>query len=91
MDEWKSISRDKWWLSWMGQPVYLVLQRAVLPLRLLPDDHQVQVVVAGAVAWQAAHVHHVGEQVQLTPGHGQRAELTENRPSKSKQYWTALA
>jgi hypothetical protein len=47
--------------------MYLVLQRAVLSLSLLSDDDQVQVVVAGAVAGQAVHVHHVRKQVQPTP------------------------
>jgi len=48
--------------------VYLVLQGAVLALGLFADDDQVQVVVAGAVARQAVHMHHVSKQVQLTPG-----------------------
>lgn len=45
-----------------------MLQRAVLPLRLLPNDNQVQVVVASAVALQAVHVHHISKEVQFTPG-----------------------
>ena len=61
MDEGNYISKDEWRLSPIGQFIYLVFQRAVLPLRLLTDDDQVQVVVARVVAWQAVHMHHVGE------------------------------
>lgn len=56
----------------MTRPVkrasYLMLQGAVLPLRLLTNDDQVQVVVAGAVTRQAVHMNHVSKQVQFTPG-----------------------
>ena len=48
-------------ISSIGQLFYLVFQGAVLPLRLLTDDNQVQVVVARVVAWQAVHMHDVGE------------------------------
>lgn len=47
--------------------VYLMLQGAVLALRLFPDDDQVQVVVASAVARQAVHMNHISKQVQFTP------------------------
>ena len=67
-----------------------MLQGAVLPLRLLTDNNQVQVVVARVVAWQAVYMHNVGEQVQFTPGSGQRGELPEQiKPTKNSQ--TALA
>lgn len=46
-----------------GRLPYLVLQRAVLPLRLLTNDDEVQVVVACFIAWQALHVDNVCEQV----------------------------
>lgn len=47
--------------------VYLMFQRAVLPLCLLPNDNQVQVVVASAVALQAIYMHHISKEVQFTP------------------------
>lgn len=47
--------------------VYLVLQRAVLSLSLLPNDDKVQIVVASAVAWQAVHMNHISKQVQFAP------------------------
>lgn len=48
--------------------VYLMFQRAVLPLCLLPNDNQVQVVVASAVTLQAIYMHHIRKEVQFTPG-----------------------
>lgn len=48
--------------------VYLVLQGAVLPLSLLADDDEVQVVVACVVTRQAIHMNHVSKQVQFTSG-----------------------
>lgn len=54
--------------------VYLVLQRAVLALRLLTDDDQVQVVVAGAVARQAVYMNHISKQVQFAPGEWKRRQ-----------------
>lgn len=46
-----------------GRLPYLVLQRAVLPLCLLTNDHEVQVVVACFIAWQALHVDDICKQV----------------------------
>lgn len=48
--------------------VYLMLQRAVLPLSLFTDDDKVQIVVASAVARQTVHMNHISKQVQFTPG-----------------------
>lgn len=48
--------------------VYLMFQRTVLPLCLLPYDNQVQVVVASAVTLQAIYMHHICKEVQFTPG-----------------------
>lgn len=48
--------------------IYLVLQGAVLPLRLLADDNKVQVVVASVVTRQAIHMNHISKQVQFTSG-----------------------
>ena len=42
----------------------LVLQTAVLPLCVLPDDHDVDVLVASLDSRQGLTVHHVGIQVQ---------------------------
>jgi len=46
-----------------------MLQRAVFSLCLLPNDDQIQVIMAGAVTWQAVHMNHIGKQVQLSPVH----------------------
>jgi hypothetical protein len=44
---------------------HLVLQAAVLPLSVLPDGDQVDIVVLGLVAGKAEAGPHVGIQVQL--------------------------
>lgn len=44
-----------------------MLKRAVFSLSLLPYDHQIQVIVAGAVSRKALHVNHIGKQIQLSP------------------------
>lgn len=55
--------------------VYLMFQWAVLPLCLLPNDNQVQVVVASAVTLQAIYMHHIRKEVQFTPGDKQRSAI----------------
>lgn len=45
-----------------------MLQGAVLPLGLLTNDDEVQVVMASAVAGQAVHMDHVSKEVQCAPG-----------------------
>lgn len=44
-----------------------MLQRAIFSLCLLTDDDQIQVIVSGAVTWQAVYMNHIGKQVQLSP------------------------
>lgn len=43
--------------------LYLVLQGAVLPFGLFPDNDEVQVVVACAVAGQTVHMNHICKEV----------------------------
>jgi len=43
---------------------HFVLQAAVLSLRVLPDDHDVDVPVAGPHSRQGLAVHHIGIQIQ---------------------------
>lgn len=42
----------------------LVLQTAVLPLRVLPDDHDINVFMTSLDSWERLAVHHVSEKVQ---------------------------
>lgn len=41
----------------------LMLQTAVLSLCVLPDDHDVNVLMASLDSWEGLAVHHVGKQV----------------------------
>lgn len=59
---------------------HLMLQAAVLSLRVLPDDHDVDVSVACPHSWQRLAVHHVGVQIQSGAAEGKRTERkTETR------------
>lgn len=44
--------------------MYLVLQAAVLALRVLPDDRDVDVFVAGPHSRERLAVHHIGIKIQ---------------------------
>lgn len=41
-----------------------MLQTAVLPLRVLPDDHDINVFMTSLDSWERLAVHHVCEKVQ---------------------------
>lgn len=41
-----------------------MLQIAVLPLRVLPDDHDIDVFMTSLDSWERLAVHHVGKKVQ---------------------------
>lgn len=51
-------------MDWVCVMFNLVLQTAVLPLRVLPDDHDIDVFVASLDSWEGLAVHHVCEKVQ---------------------------
>lgn len=62
----------------------LVLQAAVLSLCVLPDDHDVNVLVASLDPGEGLTVHHIGVQVQA------RADSTHKRPNyvRNESYFT---
>lgn len=43
--------------------LYLMLQGAVLSFSLFADYHEVQVIVASAVAWEAVYMNHIRKKV----------------------------
>lgn len=52
----------------------LVLQTAVLPLRVLPDDHDINVFMTSLDSWERLAVHHISEKVQAGAVYMQRVE-----------------
>lgn len=59
---------------------HLVLQGAVLALRVLPDDEDVDVAVPRLHPGQALAVNHVGVEIQAGPGTAQNT--TKNQPQE---------
>lgn len=51
-------------MDWVYVMSDLMLQTAVLPLSVLPDDHDINVFVTSLDSWEGLAVHHVGKKVQ---------------------------
>lgn len=65
---WLYLTGDHTGLQTKGRPIVsllsdLMLQTAVLPLRVLPDDHDINVLVASLDPRERLAVHHIGKQV----------------------------
>lgn len=56
-----------------------MLQTAVLPLRVLPDDHDINVFMTSLDSWERLAVHHVSEKVQAGAIYMQKVKGRKNQ------------
>lgn len=55
-----------------------MFQTAVLPLRVLPDDHDINVFMTSLDSWERLAVHHVGKKVQAGAIYMQKSQRKKN-------------